>query len=404
MAIAGLMLVGGSRDLVMLFLGLELISIPTYILLFLGRKDGSSSESTAKYFFLSILSSGITLYGFSYLYGVGGSTRLDEIQAALAKLLTSPETSAPLFAQLALVLVTAGLGFKIAAVPFHFYAPDVYQGTTHANAGLLAVLPKIAGIVALVRIVSVALPGTEETAVRLLLILSMVTMTLGNVTALWQDDVRRMMAYSSIAHAGYMLVGLAVDFAARKGNIQGVDGIGATLFYTAAYSLASAGLFACFAYFGGPNRSLDKVDDLAGVGRSSPFVALAAAVFLFSLTGIPPMPGFFGKLELFYGAIQVGLSDSKLAPWFIALAVVGMLNAATSAAYYLRLIGTMYFRTPVGAEPKPAGLGPWLAVFVCTAASVAIMLSPGGITAAGNGAAKSARATQAAPAPAVAAK
>lgn len=402
MAVAGLMLVGGSRDLVMLFLGLELISIPTYILLFLGRKDGSSSESTAKYFFLSILSSGITLYGFSYLYGVGGSTRLDEIQAALTKSLAGAE-SAPLFAQLALVLVTAGLGFKIAAVPFHFYAPDVYQGTTHANAGLLAVLPKIAGIVALVRIVSVALPGTEETAVRLLLILSMVTMTLGNVTALWQDDVRRMMAYSSIAHAGYMLVGLAVDFAARKSGLTNVDGVGATLFYTAAYSLSTAGLFACFAYLGGPNRSLDKVDDLAGVGRSSPFVALAAAVFLFSLTGIPPMPGFFGKLELFYGAIQVGLSDSKLAPWFIALAVVGMLNAATSAAYYLRLIGAMYFRTPEGEPAKPAGLGPWLAVAVCTATSVAIMLGPGGITAASNGAAKSARATQAAP-PAVAAK
>lgn len=414
MAVAGVMLVGGSRDLVMLFLGLELISIPTYILLFLGRKDGSSSESAAKYFFLSILSSGITLYGFSYLYGVGGSTRLDEIQTALTAALKTAD-SAPLFAQLALVLVTAGLGFKIAAVPFHFYAPDVYQGTTHANAGFLAVLPKIAGIVALVRIVSVALPGTEETAVRLLLILSMVTMTLGNVTALWQDDVRRMMAYSSIAHAGYMLVGLAVaavvSSAARGtdakliASLAGVDGIGATLFYTVAYSLATAGLFACFAYFGGPNRSLDKLDDLAGVGRTSPGVALAAAVFLFSLAGIPPMPGFFGKLELFYGAIQVGLSESKLAPWFIALAVVGMLNAAISAAYYLRLIGAMYFRTPEGAEAKPAGLGPWAAVVVCTLTSVAMMLSPGGITAASNGAARSARATQAAPpAPTVAAK
>ena len=408
MATAGLMLVGGARDLTLLFLGLELISIPTYILLFLGRKDGSSSESAAKYFFLSILSSGITLYGFSYLYGVGGSTRLDEIAAALQAGLAKAG-SAPLFAQLALVLVTAGLGFKIAAVPFHFYAPDVYQGTTHANAAVLAVLPKIAGIVALVRIVSVALPGTEETAVRLLLILAMVTMTLGNITALWQDDVRRMLAYSSIAHAGYMLVGLAVDFAARKANLPGVDGIGATLFYTAAYSLATAGLFSAFAYMGGPNRSLDKIDDLAGIGRTCPGTALAAAIFLFSLAGIPPMPGFFGKFELFYGAVQVGLSGdivapdgsnplAKIAPWFLVLAIVGMLNAAISAAYYLRLIGAMYFRPAVGEAPASAGIGPKLAVVVCLAASVGLMLSPGGITGASNGAAHSARAV-AAPAP-----
>ncbi|MGC3966846.1 MAG: proton-conducting transporter membrane subunit [Pirellulales bacterium] len=146
-----------------MFLGLELISIPTYVLLYLGRSDGASAESSAKYFFLSVLSSAVTLYGFSYLYGVGGSTRLDLIQAGIAKTL-SGIGGASLYAQLAMVLVFAGLGFKIAAVPFHFYAPDVYQGTTHANAGLLAVLPKIAGIAALVRIVSLAMPGAKTSA------------------------------------------------------------------------------------------------------------------------------------------------------------------------------------------------------------------------------------------------
>ena len=197
MAVAGLMLVGGARELTLLFLGLELISIPTYILLYLGRRDGASAESAAKYFFLSVLSSAVTLYGFSYLYGVGGSTRLDVVQAAMSKALVTPQTTGSLFAQLALVLIFAGLGFKIAAVPFHFYAPDVYQGTTHVNAGLLAVLPKIAGIAALVRIASIAMPGVEETGLRVTMILALLTMTLGNVVALWQNDVRRMLARST---------------------------------------------------------------------------------------------------------------------------------------------------------------------------------------------------------------
>lgn len=391
MAVAGLMLAGGSRDLVLLFLGLELISIPTYVLLFLGRRDGASAESAAKYFFLSILSSGITLYGFSFLYGVGGSTNLADIQAALAKSV-AVAGGVPLYAQLALVLVTAGLGFKIAAVPFHFYAPDVYQGTTNANAGILAVLPKIAGIAALVRIVSIAMPGTEETGVRVLMILALVTMTLGNVTALWQDDIRRMMAYSSIAHAGYMLVGLAVDFASRKGHIA--DGVGSTLFYVAAYSVATAGLFAALSAMGNRERSIDKVDDLTGVGRTSPVLALCAAVFLFSLAGLPPLPGFWGKFAVFSGAVKVGLAGdaaSRLSGWFLLTAVVGMLNAAVSAGYYLRLIGAMYFR-PATTEIKSSGsFCLRSATIVCLLLSLWITLAPGGLSTASTGASRGAR-------------
>lgn len=412
MAVAGLMLAGGSRDLVLLFLGLELISIPTYVLLFLGRRDGASAESAAKYFFLSILSSGITLYGFSFLYGVGGSTQLDVIQAALQKSFDLYK-SVPLYAQLALVLVTAGLGFKIAAVPFHFYAPDVYQGTTNANAGILAVLPKIAGIAALVRIVSVAMPGTEETAVRVLMILALVTMTLGNVTALWQDDIRRMMAYSSIAHAGYMLVGLAVDFASRSGGVKDVDGVGATLFYVVAYSLATAGLFAALSAMGTPERSVDKVDDLAGIAKSRPFLALCAAVFLFSLAGLPPLPGFWGKFTIFSGAVKVGLGGdtaatadavqgaANLSGWFLFVAIVGMLNAAISAGYYLRLIGAMFFRTRVGDE-VPCTKCPCarVATIVCLALSLWITLRPGGLLTASDGASRAARAIPVAAAPA----
>lgn len=397
MAVSGVMLVGSARELVMLFLGLELISIPTYVLLFIGRRDGAGSESAAKYFFLSILSSGLTLYGFSFLYGVGGSTDLANIQAALAH---SPAESkgVPVFAQLALVLMFAGLGFKIAAVPFHFYAPDVYQGTTHVNAGVLAVLPKIAGITALVRIVSIAMPGVEETAVRVALILALVTMTLGNVTALWQDDLRRMFAYSSIAHAGYMLIGLAVDFAASTPEAKEsglvVEGIGATLFYVGVYSAATAGTFAALAYLGGKAKQIDTVDDLAGVGRSQPAVALCLAIFMFSLAGIPPLAGFWGKLSLFSGAVKVGMEAGsvKLAGWFLVLAVVGVLNAAVSAAYYLRIIGAMYFRD-AGPAPAPAegGLGAKLATLACGLMVLGIGLGPRSLAGFSDDAAKAAR-------------
>ncbi|MCE9606797.1 MAG: NADH-quinone oxidoreductase subunit N [Planctomycetia bacterium] len=404
MSIAGLMLVGGAGELTLLFLGLELISIPTYVLLFLGRKDIAGAESAAKYFFLSILSSAITLYGFSFLYGVGGSTRLDDIQAALSASLASvPGATASSYAQLALVLVIAGLGFKIAAVPFHFYAPDVYQGTTHANAGLLAVLPKIAGIAALIRIVSIAMPGTEETGIRVTMILAIITMTLGNVVALWQTDIRRMLAYSSIAHAGYMLVGLAVDLAARRSGIDTVDGVGAALFYVAVYSLATAGTFAGLTYLSGRKKQIDTLEDLAGIGRAYPATALAIAVFMFSLTGLPPLAGFWGKFELFSGAVKIGLAGDtapKLSGWFLVLSVVGVLNAAVSAAYYLRIIGVMYFREPTTSTKAEGGLGPKLAMFACAALTIFIGLSPGMLSQGSNAAAESARVSgESAPAP-----
>jgi len=397
MAVSGVMLVGSARELVMLFLGLELISIPTYVLLFIARRDGASSESAAKYFFLSILSSGLTLYGFSFLYGVGGTTDLAGIRAALEA--ASLAGGAPIFAQLALVLIFAGLGFKIAAVPFHFYAPDVYQGTTNVNAGVLAVLPKIAGIVGLARVVAIAMPGVEEPAARIALIVALITMTLGNVTALWQNDLRRMFAYSSIAHAGYMLIGLAVDFAADTAKdgadkLQ-VEGLGAALFYVGVYSAATAGTFAALAYLSRGAKQVDTVDDLAGVGRSHPGIGLAVAVFMFSLAGIPPLAGFWGKLGLFSGAVKVGMADPdnvKLSAWFLVLAIVGVLNAAIAAAYYLRIIGAMYFRDgETNPTPAPGGLGAKLATWACCLIVLGVGLSPRSMAGMSDRAAKEAR-------------
>ena len=368
--VAGLCLLASAADLVLIFLALELVSIPTYVVLYLGRADRQAQEAATKYFFLSILSSAVLLYGFSFLYGATGSTSLRAIAVAL------PEPPAPLapLAPLALVLVFAGLGFRLTAVPFHFYAPDVYQGTSHPNAGLLAVVPKIAGLVALVRLAFGAMSSSELERVgwQLSLVLAVLTMTVGNLLALAQQNVRRLLAYSSIAHAGYMLIGLAVGFAAGGGQTgHGPDGVAATLFYLVVYALATAGIFAALAFVSG-GRRVDTLDDLAGLAQRRPTVAAALAVCLFSLAGLPPLAGFWGKFTLLIGAIGLyspGDAAGTPGPWFLALAIVGAVNAAIAATYYLRMIGTMYFRpasTDNAAELQTAGPAPAVAMGLCT--------------------------------------
>ena len=343
---AGLMLVGCARDFILLFLGLEMISIPTYVLLFVGRRDDDSVEAATKYFFLSILSSAVLLYGFAMLYGAAGSTDIHVIRATLAG---GDALAGSAFVPFALVLLFAGLGFKIAAVPFHFYAPDVYQATTNANAGLLAVIPKVAGIVAIVRLLPLTLPVVGDFGWQIALILSLVTMTIGNVCALWQQNFRRLMAYSSIAHAGYMLIGIAVALRASHAHQLDIafDGYSACLLYVFVYALASLGTFAVLSHLSTTAREVTDVGDLSGLNRNRPAAAALLAVFMFSLSGIPPLAGFWGKLTLFTGALSVsGLDETTRSTWFMVLAITGVLNAAIAAAYYLRVVSVTYFRSP----------------------------------------------------------
>ncbi len=384
MVIAGLMITSIAADLVLLFLGLELISIPTYLLLYLARRDPASQEVTTKYFFLSVLASALLLYGFSFLYGVAGTTRLDALQMVLQDALAKPDGAAAAFRSLAalgLVLVFAGLGFRLAAVPFHFYAPDVFQGTTHGNAALLSAAPKIAAVVALVRIVAIAMSELDPAiGWQIAVVLALVTMTLGNVLALWQDNVRRLMAYSSIAHGGYMLIGLAVALAAAKGaaSVGDFDGVAAMILYLTVYALATTGIFAALAYLGRSGEQLNDVDELAGLARTRPLAAFALAVCLFSLTGIPPLAGFWGKLTLFSGALGIS-SPSSATPfqtWFLVLAIGGVLNAAIAAAYYLRLVAAMYFRSPASTPHAQGGIGAWAAMVVCAVCVTAAGLYP----------------------------
>jgi NADH-quinone oxidoreductase subunit N len=394
--VAGLMLVALAADLVTLFVALELVSIPTYVILFLGRGP-RLLESGTKYFFLSILSSALLLYGFSFLYGATGSTSLMGIERSLAA--AAPEGGAMTpFARLALVLIFAGLAFRLTVVPFHFYAPDVYEGTTNPNAGLLSVAPKIAGLVAIVRIAFLAMPGLERLGWQLALALAIVTMTLGNLLALWQGNVRRLLAYSSIAHAGYMLIGLAVGFAVAggAGGAEHFDGIGASFFYLLVYAAATAGTFAALTYLSSARQPINTLDDLAGLAGSHPAVAGAIAVFMFSLTGLPPLAGFWGKFALFTGALGVGGKDpssSPLWPWFLALAIIGALNAAVSAAYYLRVVGVMFFRPEVTRPEARGGLGAVLATGVCVLLVIGIGCYPGAAIEHANRAVQSSRHT-----------
>jgi len=372
-------------------LGLELISIPTYALLFIGKPGRASAEATAKYFYLSILSSALLLYGFSFLYGLAGTTVLygnGTVPGIRDVLLQPQEGGLMALAPLAMILIVAGLGFKMAAVPFHFYAPDVYEGTTNVNAGLLAVLPKIAGAMALIRILVITLPMLAPFTWQLVLVIAVLTMTIGNVCALWQTNIRRMMAYSSIAHAGYMLIGLAAALGTASlpvSDLQsGAGGVSALTLYLIVYTFGSLGVFAVLAHLSTNDREVSTLDELSGLSKSRPVAAALIALFMFSLAGIPPLAGFWGKLSLFSSAISVstyaGGATQGQGAWFIALAVVGALNAAIAAAYYLRVVAALYFKpstAPLAGEGSIGGLG---AAVICAVAVVVVGVLPDRVT------------------------
>lgn len=384
--VAGLGLTAAANDLITLFLALELVSIPTYVMLYLPRHDDATQEAALKYFMLSVFSSALLLFGFSYLYGLAGTTNLATLFHTLHQ---TPARELPAVALVALVMVVAGLGFRLTIVPFHFYAPDVYQGTATVMAGLLAFVPKVAGVAALLRVLGFVLPGAvladgrlagtglSEQVPILLWFLAAVTMFLGNVLALLQDNLKRLLAYSSVAQAGYMLIALAVapylHEAARDGS--GVGGVEAVLYYLAAYGAMTLGAFAVIAYLGTPERPVETVDDLAGVSRSHPGVALLMVVFLFSLIGIPLTAGFTGKLLIFFGAMAVP-SGGGPATLFRVLAFLGVLNAAISAWYYLRIVAVMYLRNPL-RPPEGKRTWPGLAtLWVCAALTVGLSIPP----------------------------
>jgi NADH-quinone oxidoreductase subunit N len=378
---AGVSLVGRANDLITLFLALELLSIPTYILLYLPAKTKLNQEAAAKYFLLSVMSSAMMLFGFSYLYGLTGSTNLAVITDSLTK--AHAESLNPM-ALLGTVLVVSAIGFRITAVPFHFYAPDVYEGGPAGVIAQLAFFPKLAGFISLARILGLLgpdvrnIPFNANTQLPLLLwIVAAMTMCLGNMLALLQDNVKRMLAYSGVAHGGYMLMGIivasSIPDATGQPNIGGIDAI---LVYLVAYGMMTMGAFAVILYLSTPEHSVNSIDDLAGIGKSHPIPAAAMAVFLFSLIGLPLTAGFAGKLMLFLGAFSAPNTTPAMRNLYQVLVILAAINAAIGAYYYLRVVGVMYFRTPLRQSSRCGAIPTLLASIALAIGTVVFGVYP----------------------------
>ncbi len=370
-SLAGVAMIGKVNDLVWLFVALELVSIPTYIMVATGRGQIIAQEAGIKYFFLGALAAAIFLFGFSYIYGATGSTRFDEIHRWFA----DPKHPLTPLAMVGFLMVLIGIGYKIAAWPLHFYAPDVYQGGATPVTAFLAFAPKTAGIIAIISILNLInfnYHSTGGVAIQAVLtVMAIVTMTLGNVMALLQRNIKRIFAYSSIAHSGYMLVGLI----AMKNQPSGEDGITATIFYLTSYAIMNLGAFAVLIYLQGKADTAEDLDDIAGVAKAHPGAAFMMALCLFSLIGMPLTVGFLGKYYIVVNALSTGHT---------ILAVIVMLNAAVAAAYYLRIIAAMYLREALYPFVVRTAAPIRIAAILCALGVVAFFIIPGALLAANN--------------------
>ena len=334
----GMCLMSSAMELVLIFIALEISSISTYILVGFRRRAAISSEASLKYFLLGSFATAFFLYGVALMFGATGSTSIPTI----SQILRSGQISVLAYVGIALMFV--GLGFKVAAAPFHVWTPDVYEGAPAPVVGFMSTAPKAAVFAVLLRIIFEAhAPG----GFWLVWVAAALSMTLGNIAALVQDNVKRLLAYSSIAHAGYLLVA----FAALPNN-----GIPAAMFYTVAYAAMNVGAFAVVSHFAGAGERYVTVEDYAGLGRRYPLLAATLTIFLLSLIGIPITGGFFAKFYVFSAALQANL---------VGLTIIGVLNSAVGAYYYLRIIVMMYMREarePAPLAPIPFGVSAALAI------------------------------------------
>jgi NADH-quinone oxidoreductase subunit N len=362
-AMSGAMLLAGSTDLLLLFLGLELMVLPGYLLAGYHKTDPYSTEGAIKYFLLGSFSSAIFLFGLAFVWGLTGTTRVAGVADALTAIVGGNE---PLSAGLAmgLAFMTTGVAFKIAAVPFHYWTPDAYQGSPTPITGYLSVGPKVGAFALILRLFVEALGPLADWWLPVVVVLAALTMTLGNLVALTQDNVKRMLAYSSIAHTGYMLVGLA---AYGAGQLQGLSGL---LYYAAAYTFMNLGAFAVIAALQKRAGVTSSLETFSGLARREPVLSALMALFLLSLIGIPPTAGFFAKYEIIVAAVQAGGAVT----W---LAVLLVLNAAAAAFYYLRVVIYMYVRDPQSdAPPLRHGALLWGGLAAATALTLLFGLFP----------------------------
>ncbi len=359
----GMMLMASGNDLVIIFLGLETLSIATYVMAGLRKGDLKSNESAMKYFILGSFASAFLLYGMALIYGATGSTNITEIAAKVA----DPNFPALLLIGAAMLII--GFGFKVATVPFHIWTPDVYEGAPSPVTGFMAAGPKAAAFASFLRVFVLGFPlvaGVQasgylhDTWITALAVMAILTMTVGNVAAIMQNNIKRMLAYSSIAHAGYALVGFIGAGAAKSPQARD-EAIASVAFYMLTYAITNLGAFAIITFLGQKNDRRTEIEDYNGIGFKSPVLAFTLSLFMLSLLGLPLTAGFMGKVLVFRPALEAGNTLLTL------VVVAAVLNTAISAYYYLRLIVVMFFRerTTSWSEPKmPVALGAALLITV----------------------------------------
>jgi NADH-quinone oxidoreductase subunit N len=330
LATLGMMMMVSANDLMALYMGIELQSLALYVIAAFQRDSLRSTEAGLKYFVLGALSSGMLLYGCSLIYGFTGSTSFDAIAAAM-----ETKEHAGIGLIVGIVFLCAGLAFKVSAVPFHMWTPDVYEGAPTPVTAFFAVAPKIAALALFMRALIVPFLAISADWQQIIIVISIASMLLGAFAAIWQDNIKRLMAYSSIGHVGFALIGLAA------GSAEGVRGV---LVYLAIYLAMNVGTFACILCMRRKTGMVEGISDLAGLSKSNPLMALALAIFMFSMAGIPPLGGFFGKFYVFIAAVNAEL---------YTLAVIGVLASVVGAFYYLRIIKVMYFDEPGEAFEGP---------------------------------------------------
>ena len=359
-SVVGMMCMAAGYDIVLLFIGLELMAISTYVLVGFLRRDKRSNEAALKYLLLGAFSSGLFAYGLSLFYGLTGSTNLGVIARKLAEVMAArPHDPVVAFA---LLTTTVGLLFKIAAVPFHQWAPDAYEGAPTSVTGFMSVAVKSAGWALLLRIFLFGLAPLRPMYVPLVIFVAIVTMTVGNLAAISQNNLKRLLAYSSIAHVGYMLLGLIAS-----DGVNHTTGIMAIMIYLLVYTFMNLGAFAVITLLRRRNIIGDEIDDIAGLYFKAPVETLLMLAFLLSLAGIPPLAGFWGKYFIFLALIQTG---------HYALASLAVLYSVIGLYYYMRIGSTMIIRPAVDTEPVKIGPAMGLALAVTAIATIGIGLFP----------------------------
>jgi NADH-quinone oxidoreductase subunit N len=357
LATAGMMVMISASDLITLYLGLELQSLALYVAASFDRDSARSTEAGLKYFVLGALASGMLLYGASLVYGFAGTTSFVKL-ASLFGSAAAPPHPLPSGLIIGLVFVAVGLAFKCSAVPFHMWTPDVYEGAPTPVTAFFSVAPKMAAIALFIRFLIEPFGGIIGDWRQIIIFLSIASMVLGAVAAIAQDNIKRLMAYSSIGHIGYALIGLA---AATKAGIRGV------LIYMAIYLFMNLGTWTVILCMRQRGRMVEGIADLSGLGRSQPGLALALAIFMFAMAGIPPTAGFFSKLYIFLAAI-----DAHLVP----LAVIGVVTSVVGAFYYLRIVKVMYFDEPLAAFDRPIAIELKWVLVVTAAVTMFFILLP----------------------------